>query len=422
MIRKLILWLKGYLLIRVEGYSPERFLNACSYKNVEVRGLKSAGGAYEMYVSLKDFRNMKTVLKKTGTKVRILKRCGLPFFLHKYRKRKLFFAGAILGCVLIYILSLFIWEIDIQGNGKTTDETLLSYLRSQDVYCGMTADRVDCEKIVRDIRKQYQDIVWVSASLQGTRIVIQVKENEQEEAEQSGSEEGTDLIASRDCTLISMITRQGTPVACEGRQVKKGDLLVSGRIEMKNDAGEVTGYRYCEAQADIIGQYSVLYEDIIDREYNMHIYEEEKGNPVRQEEYFLRVGDLTFFLGSLKNHYKEYEYLSCEKQFRIGSGFSIPVFWGKRTVVPYRSEKAEYSDSQLQIFLSKRFRKACADMEKKGLEIIENDVKIYTEQNSASARGNITVRGSVAEKHPTEVLPLPEADGMTERDDKNGDE
>lgn len=422
MIRKIILYLKGYLFIRVEGYSPERFLNACSYKGVELWGLTSAGGAYNMYVTLGDFRKSKDVLKKTGTRVRILKRYGLPFFLHRYRKRKLFFAGAVMGCFLVYFLSLFIWEIDIQGNEKRTDETLLSYLKTTDVYCGMSTAHVDCEKIAQDIRKQFQDIVWVSASLKGTRLVIRIKENELEESRTEESREGTDLVADRDCMIVSMVTRQGVPVAAGGLQVKKGDLLVSGRVEIKNDAGEVTGYRYCNAQADIVGQYSVDYEDEIQREYEIHVYQTEKGKPVKQEELFLRVEGRTFFIGRLKNSYPKYEFYTWESQLRIGTGFQFPVFWGKRTVIPYEAKTAAYSDRQLRILLTERFYKSCSDMEKKGLEIIENDVKIYTEKNAAAAKGVITVKGPVTSEQPTEVLPLPDTAGLTERESKNGDE
>ena len=242
----MIRYIKGYLLIRVEGYSPERFLNACSHRGIELWGLRSAGGAYEMYMTLKDFRKIKALSKKTGTKVRVRRRYGLPFFLHRYRRRKLFFAGAFLAVCLVYILTLFIWEIDIRGNLRRTDEALLSFLRSRDVYCGMTAGSVDCDQIADDLRGAYADLVWVSASVHGTRLVIQVKENEHLSAQTGGKAqetEGTDLAATQDCTILSIVTRQGTPLVHEGDQVKKGDLLVNGRLDLKNDAGEVTGYR-----------------------------------------------------------------------------------------------------------------------------------------------------------------------------------
>lgn len=426
MIWSMIRYIKGYLLIRVEGYSPERFLNACSHRGIELWGLRSAGGAYEMYMTLKDFRKIKALSKKTGTKVRVRRRYGLPFFLHRYRRRKLFFAGAFLAVCLVYILTLFIWEIDIRGNLRRTDEALLSFLRSRDVYCGMTAGSVDCDQIADDLRGAYADLVWVSASVHGTRLVIQVKENEHLSAQTGGKAqetEGTDLAATQDCTILSIVTRQGTPLVHEGDQVKKGDLLVNGRLDLKNDAGEVTGYRYCKAQADITGEYQISYEDTMEREFEIRSYQYERNNLVRQEELFLRAGDRIFSFGRLKNNYQEYDYYVEESQLTVGENFSLPLFWGRRMAVPCSVRRENYTDSQLQQLLSKRFEKACQDIEKKGLEIIENDVKIYTEQNAACARGTLTVRGPVAGEVPTQILPEPQAEDQTEREDQtNGNE
>ena len=426
MIWSMIRYIKGYLLIRVEGYSPERFLNACSHRGIELWGLRSAGGAYEMYMTLKDFRKIKALSKKTGTKVRVRRRYGLPFFLHRYRRRKLFFAGAFLAVCLVYILTLFIWEIDIRGNLRRTDEALLSFLRSRDVYCGMTAGSVDCDQIADDLRGAYADLVWVSASVRGTRLVIQVKENEHLSAQTGGKAqetEGTDLAATQDCTILSIVTRQGTPLVHEGDQVKKGDLLVNGRLDLKNDAGEVTGYRYCKAQADITGEYQISYEDTMEREFEIRSYQYERNNLVRQEELFLRAGDRIFSFGRLKNNYQEYDYYVEESQLTVGENFSLPLFWGRRTAVPCSVRRENYTDSQLQQLLSRRFEKACQDIEKKGLEIIENDVKIYTEQNAACARGTLTVRGPVAGEVPTQILPEPQVKDQTEREDQtNGNE
>lgn len=426
MIWSMIRYIKGYLLIRVEGYSPERFLNACSHRGIELWGLRSAGGAYEMYMTLKDFRKIKALSKKTGTKVRVRRRYGLPFFLHRYRRRKLFFAGAFLAVCLVYILTLFIWEIDIRGNLRRTDEALLSFLRSRDVYCGMTAGSVDCDQIADDLRGAYADLVWVSASVRGTRLVIQVKENEHLSAQTGGKAqetEGTDLAATQDCTILSIVTRQGTPLVHEGDQVKKGDLLVNGRLDLKNDAGEVTGYRYCQAQADITGEYQISYEDTMEREFEIRSYQYERNNLVRQEELFLRAGDRIFSFGRLKNNYQEYDYYVEESQLTVGENFSLPLFWGRRTAVPCSVRRENYTDSQLQQLLSRRFEKACQDIEKKGLEIIENDVKIYTEQNAACARGTLTVRGPVAGGVPTQILPEPQVKDQTEREDQtNGNE
>ena len=173
-----IRYMKGYVRIRMIGYSAERFLNACAYRNIYIWGLRTVNGNYELNIYARDFLTLKPILKKTGIQVRILKKTGFPFWLHRYRKRRMFFFGAAGSVTLIILFSSIIWNIDISGNLTRSDDTLLRFLRANDVKSGMLKTQVDCERIVKDIRKEYDDIVWVSASVEGSRLKIQIKENE----------------------------------------------------------------------------------------------------------------------------------------------------------------------------------------------------------------------------------------------------
>lgn len=79
MLLDIIRYVRGYLQIRVSGSSVERFLNACSHRGIYLWGLRPVGQAYEMNITIKGFRQLKPVLRKTGTRVVIIKRTGLPF-------------------------------------------------------------------------------------------------------------------------------------------------------------------------------------------------------------------------------------------------------------------------------------------------------------------------------------------------------
>ena len=118
MIRSFIRWLKGYVKLRIEGYSPERFLNLCSFHQIYIWGLAPVGNGYEMYMSVSDFRKLRPFVRKTHTRVVLYRRCGFPFFLARHRKRKLFFVGLFLCAALIKGYSLFTRDIHFEGNEK----------------------------------------------------------------------------------------------------------------------------------------------------------------------------------------------------------------------------------------------------------------------------------------------------------------
>ena len=133
MIRSFVRWLRGYVRLCVAGYSPERFLNMCCFHQLFIWGLEPTGKGYGMYMSISDFRKLKPLVRKTHTKVTLEGRYGFPFFLARYRKRKLFFAGLFLCAVLLRGYSLFIWDIHFEGNVRYPDTTLAEFLESEGV-------------------------------------------------------------------------------------------------------------------------------------------------------------------------------------------------------------------------------------------------------------------------------------------------
>lgn len=411
MILKVIRYIKGYLRIRITGYSTERFLNACRHKGIFLWGLKPVSGAYEMNITVKEFRQLKPMIRKTGTRVLIVKRTGLPFFLYKYRKRKLFFGGACLCLLMILFMSRMIWGIDISGNKTHTDEALLKYLNSMNVKNGMSKSDVDCMRIVKDIRREYNDIIWVSASVRGTKLYIQVKENEDSIPvdENKGEEnKAIDIVADRDCIITDIVVRKGVVKVRKGDQVKKGDVLISGQVPVNNDAKEVTGYQYHESDADILGTVVLPYEDACSHVYEIkEKIQEEKGIWMRKEEYFVTFGKWRFTFGSIRNKYEHFEEHASWNQLRLFENFDLPVTFGVRTASPYRPIQKTYTKQEEQEILSANFYRYLEELEKKGVEILENDVKIYTGHDLSQAKGSITVLMPVGEKKPSELLEIP---------------
>ena len=78
-MEKLIRSLKGYLKIKVWGYSPERFMNLCSNRNILLWNIENHDTYYTMCISIAGFWRLRPVTKKTKTRVAILHRYGLPF-------------------------------------------------------------------------------------------------------------------------------------------------------------------------------------------------------------------------------------------------------------------------------------------------------------------------------------------------------
>lgn len=426
MIFKVLQYIRGYLRIRITGYSAERFLNACRHRGIQLWDMCSVNDSYEMNISIRGFRKVKPIVKKTGVKIVIIERKGLPFFLYRYRKRKLFFVGAGMFFLLIYSLSIFVWSIDIRGNLTRTDETLLEFLNTKKVRNGMRLSEVDCSRIVKDIRKEYDDIIWVSASIEGTRLIIRIKENQDviqaDAKEEKEDVKPTDIVADMDCVITSIVTRKGIAQIEEGASIKSGDILVSGQVPVNNDAGETVGYRYQESDADIYGQTTISYEDkqsLVFEEKIPVTYGGKGTEKAEKYECFLRIGDFRIGFGDVKNEYEHFEQYSSEKQIKLFDNFYLPISYGEKRAVSYNLKEKKHKKKEIQSILSERFNQYCEDLEKKGVEIIGNDVKIYTGSKEAEAKGTLTVIRPVGTKKASQPIEIPKS---AEENEQSGEE
>lgn len=380
-------YLQGYLKIRITGYSPERFLNLCKNKNILIWGLESAHNSYDMFIKVSGFRKLKPILKKTQTRVSILGRFGLPFFFHKYRKRKLFFISIGFCLMLIYSLTFFIWDIDFEGNQMITDEVILEYLDSQKVFHGMAKRKVNCEQIVRDIRKNFDDIIWVSASMQGTRLFIHVKENTDTFELNQDKQSPCDIVSDKTGIVREIVIRSGVPQVQIGDEVVAGDILVSGTIDVMNDAGEVVAQNYVVADADIVLETIYHYEDIIHKKHKNKVYTDRK-----RKIWTIHLSDILFRFGIQKNSFVSCEQYTKSAQLRFGENFYLPFSFGEIEILEYEWEVLEYNKNEMEKLLNDNLELFCRKMEEQGAVIIEKNLHINHLSTESKAESLILSR------------------------------
>ena len=231
MIFSILAFFRGYLQVRFWGRDVERYLNLCGRNDLLLWNVRRTAEGIVCCIAVEDYRESRPFLRKTGTKSAIEKRAGLPFFLHRYRKRWLFALGCFLALGVLYLSSGFVWRIEIRGNSYISDEKILQLLEEHRWFYGSRIASVDTETLEKTLRNELTDIIWVSADLTGTCLTIDIKENLRWEDEVGQSEEtlsgGYDLVSTADGVVSSIVTRSGTPKVKAGDEVKNGDVLIS---------------------------------------------------------------------------------------------------------------------------------------------------------------------------------------------------
>lgn len=390
----MITWLSHYiygcLLIRLNGFSPERFLNLCSANEIEIWNLQYHKDGYEFYMAVKGFRRIKPFVRKSKVKLKILKKFGLPFFLHRNRRRKLYFAGVISFFIILYMLSLFIWDISFEGNTKYTYDTLLKFLESQNIHCGMMKSGVGCEDIEAAIRTQFSEITWVSARVSGTRLLIKVKENEVLSAVPQRDTTPCDLVASRQGTITSMVVRQGIPQVAVGDTVEPGQLLVKGVIPITNDGEEEVNRHYVHADGDIFAKTTYDYTETFPM---LHEVKAETGRQRRG--YYIKILNYSFMAILPKKEGTTWNMVMEEEQLRLFSNFYLPVYLGKisgNEYITYERFYTEDEKKQAALVIQQKFKK---NLIEKGVQIIENNVKIYENESNCIVEGHLETEEAI---------------------------
>lgn len=378
-MRAILRFYKGYVRVRLSGLSPERFFNLCKAAGLELWKVCFDGSFYEFYMYAEDYKACGPFAKKSKVRLRVIKKFGLPFFLHKNRKRKMWAAGFAAFFLILYAMSAFVWDIEYQGNVTYTDDMLEHYLETLDITCGIRKSRISCEGLEAELRNAFDGITWVSARLSGTRLYVHIKENEVPLKQVKQDDTPCDLVAAADGTITSIVVRSGVAMVKAGDTVEKGQLLVSGRIPITDDASEVVAEHLVSADADIYGQ-RVRAET---KEISLWHSVTAKTGKVRKG-LFLNLSGRVFVWMLPNIRETEWETITEERKLRLFGDFYLPVDYGLVTSSEVVTYEEKYRENQLNELAEQYKNEVSKTLAEKGVQILENNVRILV--NGSSCR------------------------------------
>lgn len=226
-------FLKGYVTVYVEGIFLEKFTNLCAvnclpFWNVKRYGIAKMSG----YTTIPGYRKMRHIAKKCGCRVKLNKRRGAPFIIHKYRKRKIFAIGIVLFLVLIKLSGLFIWQVDIVGNVSPISDEILAQVEELGVKRGTLKNEINIREMANKLMVKRSDLSWVGIEIDGMRLKVRVVEKAKV-PDRIDENAVCNIVASKPGMITKINTLQGTQVVEVNDIVDKGDILVSGIIEMQ---------------------------------------------------------------------------------------------------------------------------------------------------------------------------------------------
>jgi len=246
---KVFNYLKGYLLVSVDGYFLERFINMCIRNNVFIWDIHKMGSAkMRVKISVRAFRRIRPIALRTKSRVRIYRRRGLPFVVHKYRRRRGILIGLCLFMAMMFYFSSFVSGVEITGVEHLDTQVIEEHLAEFGVGTGRWLRNIDEHVVQNQMMSAIPELAWIGINIQGSKIFVEVQERNII-PERIPEDVPCNIVASRGGVIELMNIRSGLSVVNVGDAVSEGDLIVSGVID-----SEVAGVRYVHSFGEVFAR------------------------------------------------------------------------------------------------------------------------------------------------------------------------
>ena len=300
-------WARGYVECSLDGKHPDLFINMAIKNKFNIWDIRMVNNDQAIFsVSIVDFFKLKPILKKTNSRVHVIKRVGLPFIITKSIRRKGIIIGFISFLLLIYLLSSIIWTINIEGNKRIDEKEIYQVIDEMGIHEGMFKFKLPSQDQIKDqLLNKIDNIAWVGIKVDGTQLNFTIVEKVKPEDKQSSIP--SHIIANKNAIVYKVLAEKGLPQVKVNDRVRKGDILISGIV------GTEENQQLVSAEGTVLG---VVW------------YETKITLPLKQE-------------------WKEYTGNTMERKYiSLGSGKRMIKYKGDKDI-PYEQYQSSYDYKQL---------------------------------------------------------------------------
>lgn len=218
---------KGQLTIEINSKSPEKVLNKIWLEEIKVQNvIKKDIVTMYMEINFDDYKKIKKIVNKFNGKIKVVGKSGFMFWLYKIKRKFSLVFGFVVFAIVLFILSRYIWGIEIDTNRYVSPFEIRKVLTSIGIKPGISKGKVDIREIEKKIENLSSEIMWVRVRIEGSTLKVLIEEKTNPPLfEEKGAEGG--IVAKMDGEIKQIYVNKGTANVKMGSFVKKGELLIS---------------------------------------------------------------------------------------------------------------------------------------------------------------------------------------------------
>ena len=385
-------------VIHISGWEVERFLNICKHNGVSFSNIIADKTGIFATVAYKQWKHICQLQEKCQVQCSIVIETGMAPILKKYKKRVVFFICILLFGMAVFYSSLFVLHIEVEGTTVYTEEEIAEYVSQNLVPIGTKRKEISIAQLEKDLRMQYDQVAWITCEVDGTRLVVRIVETVSKEDIKS-YDTPCNIVAVRDGVVLDLLAKSGQKVVSPGDEVKKGDILITGVVNVYNEYEELIETNYVAADGLVYGQTEYSYEQTFPMDYT-----EKKQGKKKKMGIALRFGTNVKTIYEPKNT-EGLEQVGTTHTMHIGNAYYLPVSIVLTKYYQPEYKTKTYTDDEAKEKQKRMLQKYMDDLKKKGVEILENNVTIDIKNGNCTASGTLVVREIIG---APETLTIPE--------------
>lgn len=383
-MKRLINLLRGYVELSATGAFPERLLNLCAQNRVQFWKLCWIDEAsFTFRIALKDRKRLEELAGRAMCELSERGRRGAAVAAGRIIERRWgFLAGLAVCFVAVNFLSKFLLVIDVAGNETVPTAVILSQLQRVGVRPGAYGPSIPEKEAANAALLGLPELSYLAINIYGTRAEVVVREAEKK-PELLDEETPADIVAEVDGIIEDIQAEAGRAVFQDGDVVAKGEVLITGDMDIKEPEGGTVdmGRLIVRAVGTVTARTWRTLEETIPLTARGKAYsgEEQRGYGIK-----ILWFDLDFFENSSITQGR-YDKITKTEQLAL-FGRPLPVWVTVTTLRPYELEEqavdGEEAAQRLEQVLSSRLEEL---MEANGGEVLRADF-VSREEN-----GRLTV-------------------------------
>ena len=223
--------LRGRLNVEVCGASVEGLLNAAALSAIPLWNVRCVDGCtvrLSMYET--DYPALEALSEKCVCQLKPISLSGGSRDRKLLKRRLWLLILLLIMALLLFVSSLFIWEIEVVGNEQLSDGQVLRALERCGVDSGTCRYAVSADLVRSQMLQELPELAWMTVNISGSRAVAVVLER-QEKPEIYTESAPADIVAARTGILRRLAVENGRPVVQSGQSVLAGELLVSAEMD-----------------------------------------------------------------------------------------------------------------------------------------------------------------------------------------------